>query len=94
MPGRLYSLTEAAEAISSGAPLLIAGDEALLTQLPEGRWIGGTIPYFMTADGGQVTREMVYVDTLPAQVTDVTVRTYAAADLEALTATRSTTASA
>jgi hypothetical protein len=84
MPGRLYTLTEAAEAIASGAPLLIAGDETLLAQLPEGRWIGGTIPYFMTADGGQVNREMVYVDTLPAQVTDVAVHTYAAADLDKL----------
>ncbi len=84
MPGRLYTLTEAAEAIASGAPLLIAGDETLLAQLPEGRWIGGTIPYFMTADGGLVNRELVYVDTLPAQVTDVAVRTYAAADLDKL----------
>jgi hypothetical protein len=84
MPGRLYTLTEAAEAISSGAPLLIAGDEELLTQLPEGRWIGGTIPYFMTAEGGQVNRDLVYVDTLPAQVTDVSVHSYAAADLDRL----------
>ncbi len=84
MPGRLYTLTEAAEAISSGAPLLIAGDEELLTQLPEGRWIGGTIPYFMTAEGGQVNRDLVYVDTLPAQVTNVSVHSYDAADLHRL----------
>lgn len=86
MAGTLHTLAEATTAIESGAALLIAGDAALLAQLPEGRWIGGTIPYFMTADGGQVDRDRVYVDTLPAQVTDVAVRTYAADDLAQLTA--------
>lgn len=86
MPGALYTLAEASDAIASGAPLLVAGDEALLSRLPEGRWIGGTIPYFMTADGGRTTRELVYVDTLPDQVTDVSIRTYAADQLDRLPA--------
>lgn len=86
MPGTLYTLDQAASLIASGTPLLIAGDEALLAQLPAGRWIGGTIPYFMTTDGGRTTRDLLHVDTLPGQVTDVAVRTYPAADLDRLAA--------
>lgn len=84
MPGTLCTLDEAAAAITSGAALLVAGDESLLDRLPAGRWIGGTIPYFMTHDGGRSARDLVYVDTLPAQVTDVSVRTYSADELERL----------
>lgn len=84
MPGTLSTLAEASALIAAGTPLLIAGDEKLLSQLPEGRWIGGTIPYFMTAEGGRTTRDLLYVDTLPTQVTDVSVRSYSADDLHRL----------
>ena len=53
MPGKLLTVAEASEAITAGAAVLVAGDESLLRQLPQGRWIGGTIPYFMTDAGGQ-----------------------------------------
>ena len=86
MPGTLLTLDQAASLIASGEPLLIAGDETLLAQLPAGRWIAGTIPYFMTTDGGRTSRDLLHVDTLPSQVTDVAVRTYPAADLDRLTA--------
>ncbi|WP_084126310.1 DUF6976 family protein [Demequina sp. NBRC 110054] len=85
MTGTLHTLDEAVAKIATGVPLLIAGDEALLAQLPEGRWIGGTIPYFMTSDGGRTTRDLLHVDTLPSQVTDVAVRSYAADELSTLT---------
>ncbi|WP_263732250.1 DUF6976 family protein [Cellulomonas sp. SG140] len=85
MPGKLLTVAEASDAITAGAAVLVAGDESLLRQLPQGRWIGGTIPYFMTDAGGQVNRELVYVDTLPEQVTDVRVRSCSAAELDGLT---------
>ncbi|MBC9073067.1 hypothetical protein IAI53_13910 [Thauera sp. CAU 1555] len=59
--GRLMSVAEAAERIAAGAWLWIAGDEALLHRLPRGHWIGGTIPYFMGQDGGQTSREQLFV---------------------------------
>ena len=55
---------EAAALIGSGAYLSIAGDEAVLASLPQGNWIGGTIPYFMAQEGGQTTREQVFVTKL------------------------------
>lgn len=57
----LMSVASAAELIRNGKYLSIAGDEAALRQLPTGNWIGGTIPYFMAAEGGTVCREQVFV---------------------------------
>ncbi|MGA9595681.1 MAG: hypothetical protein WBV06_05970 [Acidimicrobiia bacterium] len=81
MPTRLFSVNETAERIRAGDRLLLAGDEALLSQLPAGDWIAGTIPYFMAPQGGCVTRDLIYVDELPEQVTDVKVATYGPDDL-------------
>jgi len=51
----LITVEETAEKIQAGKILLIAGDELLLTQLPKGKWIAGTIPYFMTKEAGGLT---------------------------------------
>jgi len=58
---------DAAKLIRSGAYLAIAGDEAVLVGLPKGNWIGGTIPYFMARDGGETSREKVFITALDAQ---------------------------
>jgi hypothetical protein len=53
----LMSLDDAAALIRAGAPLAIAGREAALDALPPGQWIGGTTPYFLTAEGGEIIDE-------------------------------------
>jgi len=53
----LYSIQETVNAIMTGKTLYLAGDEKVLSQLPKGNWIGGTIPYFMTKTGGISTQE-------------------------------------
>ncbi|MBI1732771.1 MAG: hypothetical protein HYR49_08405 [Gammaproteobacteria bacterium] len=63
----LLSMEEAAALIKAGEVLWISGDEALLRKLPRGRWVGGTIHYFMAADGGVSTREQLFVTEFPAQ---------------------------
>lgn len=63
--GRLISVDSAAALIRSGYHLSIAGDETLLRKLPAGHWIGGTIPYFMGQEGGETTRERVFVTEVP-----------------------------
>ena len=62
--GQLMSIAEAARRIESGGVFSVAGEEALLRQLPRGNWIGGTIPYFMNRDGGRATHEQVFVTEL------------------------------
>ena len=49
----LHSVDEANRLIMAGKRLHIAGDAAALARLGRGDWIGGTIPYFLTAEGGQ-----------------------------------------
>ncbi|GAA0528031.1 hypothetical protein FHS83_002255 [Rhizomicrobium palustre] len=60
----LYSTEDTAELIRQGRTLLLAGDEILLTQLPEGNWIGGTTASFMTEDGGVTDKEHIFVTDL------------------------------
>jgi hypothetical protein len=54
------------ELVSQNRQLILAGDESALRALPEGNWIGGTIPYFMTEDGGTTSRNHVFVAEVPA----------------------------
>jgi hypothetical protein len=62
--------------IKAGKSLLLAGDEALLNQLPRGSWIGGTIPYFMGDKGGEFTKTKVYVTPLPESASNRSTRFY------------------
>jgi len=61
----LMNLEEAGRLIAAGAVCCVAGDEAALRRLPQGQWIGGSIPYFMASAGGVVAREQVFVTSLP-----------------------------
>ncbi len=52
------------EKINQGEYLVIAADEDVLANLPSGNWIAGTIPYFMTDDGGKADRDHIFVNTI------------------------------
>lgn len=73
---RLVSIDQAAKLIDSGRYLNIAGDESALKRLPKGNWIGGTIPYFMSDDGGKVTRDEVFVNEIDVFGEVPTIRLY------------------
>jgi len=78
---KLVSISQASDLINSGKYLNIAGDEAALTQLPKGNWIGGTIPYFMADEGGTVSRDRVFVNEIEVFGDAPTIRFY---DVESL----------
>jgi len=61
----LRTLNEASDMIKSGKWLHISGSEDLLKKLPGGNWIGGSTEYFMSADGGIVTDEKLFVAEIP-----------------------------
>lgn len=84
MSGYLYDVIEVKSKIIRGEKLLLAGDESLLKLLPAGNWIGGSIPYFMTEDGGLTTRNKIYVTELPGTVSDITVKVYDPTTLESV----------
>lgn len=52
------------EKINQGEYLVIAADEDVLANLPSGNWIAGTIPYFMTDEGGKADRNHIFVNTI------------------------------
>ena len=52
------------EKINRGDFLVIAADEEVLNGLPSGNWIAGTIPYFMSGDGGLISRDKIFVNTI------------------------------
>lgn len=80
----LLSPEETEELIKSGERLLIAGDEKLLMILPRGEWIGGTIPYFMTDEGGLSTDTKLQVLILPDLMQDIDIKMYSKDNIQNL----------
>jgi hypothetical protein len=80
----LLTIEEATRLITTGRPLLLAADETALAKLPAGRWIAGTIPYFMAAEGGVTSRDRVFVTELPDEVLRTEIRSYDATSLRDL----------
>jgi len=72
----LHDPEEIEDRILKGQTLLIAADGKLVDQLPPGRWIGGTIPYFMTDIGGVCTDKKIFVTDLGSVAANVSVKTY------------------
>jgi PAS domain S-box-containing protein len=73
---RLYDVAELSERIRRGERFFLAGDEAALRRLPQGYWVGGTIPYFMAEDGGLMTRNKVFATEIPSFATAAEIRVY------------------
>ncbi len=73
----LCTAAEVSQMIADGETLLLAADEALLTGLPRGNWIGGTIPYFMSGErGGTEDHEHIFVTRFPAEAVVHDLRLY------------------
>lgn len=62
----LFSVAEVAAMIDAGEALILAAEEAPLSALPRGNWIGGTSPFFMSHEvGGTFDRDRILVQKLP-----------------------------
>lgn len=77
----LRTVAEVSEQIREGRSLVLAGSEEALTRLPPGAWVAGTIPYFMTEEGGQVRADALFVTELPPEVLHARIVTH---DVETL----------
>lgn len=80
----LWTVEQTSQAIRNGDVLSLAADEKLLSQLPEGCWIGGTIPYFMSDDGGTITRDRIFASKLPCRSNQASTRTYSSFELASI----------
>jgi len=76
MRRHLLEVDEVATLIRRGETLLLAGDESRLRLLPQGKWIAGTIPYFMSDEGGVVDRRRIFSERLPEGFEHVAIRRY------------------
>lgn len=62
------TLEQAKNLITEGKILHIAADESLLKQLPTGKWIAGTTPYFITEQGGITSKDRLFVHEIAGAV--------------------------
>jgi len=81
MTNKLYNKEEVIEYIKEGKLLALAGDEKILSQLPKGNWVGGTIPYFMGAEGGVFSQELIYVNELTVSPENFSINSYTAPEV-------------
>lgn len=72
----LYSIEQVKEMITAGKSLSLAADEEILKTLPKGKWIGGSIPYFMDKNGGEFSEEKIFVTEIPALATNTNIKMY------------------
>ena len=78
----LYTVAEIAAMIEKGDTLLLAGDAALLSQLPKGKWIAGATSRFVESGKTLVsTREKIFVHNITDIASDVKLKTYDTATL-------------
>ena len=84
MINQLMTLDEVNELINKKHTLVLAADEALLAQLNQGNWIGGTIPYFMDIKGGCSTSEQIFVTDFTNKIKNAKVGAYSTTEIQNL----------
>lgn len=73
----IQPIAEVEKWIAEGKTLLLAGEEALLAKLPQGKWIGGTIPYFITpSQGGLASQDKIFVTDISSVAESVEIKSY------------------
>lgn len=83
-PSKLQSIPEVRAAIAGGKTLFLAGSRQALSQLPRGNWVGGTICYFMTEEGGLVSEDHIFATEIPECAQDVRIVNYGRGNLSFL----------
>ncbi|CAO5682638.1 MAG: hypothetical protein HEEMFOPI_00764 [Holosporales bacterium] len=82
MTKELLTVNAVSKLINDGRILLLAGDEALLSQLPSGKWIGGTSANFMTSDGGKTVQDQIFVTDITEYSQSINIKTYSLEELK------------
>jgi hypothetical protein len=72
--------------IGEGRVLLLAGAEADLATLPQGCWIGGTVGYFATPQGGVAAKGTVFYTDFTALTDGASWRSFSVRDIHEIAA--------
>jgi hypothetical protein len=78
----LYSVDNVTKMINDGEILMLSGDLQVLKNLPKGKWVAGTIPYFMSEKGCLLTRNEIQVVKLPSEIKNFSIKMYATSQLK------------
>jgi hypothetical protein len=62
---KLQSIPEVQALIATGRFFFLAGSRQALSQLPKGNWVGGTICYFMSEEGGVISEDEIFATEVP-----------------------------
>lgn len=76
MKNKLYTVDEVKRFVKEGRIMVLAGDEALFKELPQGNWIAGTIPYFMDSEGGCINKDKIFVTDFTDFIQDFSIKLY------------------
>ncbi len=72
----LHPVNAVNEMIQKGRTLLLAGEENLLSQLVDGKWIAGTSANFMTSEGGTESLDGIFVTDVSDIIKSADIKTY------------------
>jgi len=79
----LMGLEETTQLIKDNHTLVLSADENILSKLPKGNWIGGTIPYFyLEGENGKMDKEQIFVTDFTSSIVDFKINTYQENSLE------------
>lgn len=78
----LKTYEEVCALINSGNKLVITAEDAVMAKLPKGNWVGGTIPYFLTAEGGMFNQELYMVTDFTDTILDFKIIEYTESTIE------------
>ncbi|MBN2520931.1 MAG: hypothetical protein JXB17_10530 [Bacteroidales bacterium] len=82
---KLISQKEAVDLINQNKTLILAADENILSTLPKGNWIGGTIPYFMDKKGGCFSKDKIFVTDISYHIDNFKIILYDANEVTTIT---------
>jgi hypothetical protein len=74
--GYLMQVNAVKAKVIQGEKLMLAGDESVLSQIPAGNWIGGSIPYFIAEEGGLSSRDKIFVTEISKAAASVSIVAY------------------
>ena len=77
----IFTLQETIDLINQDKALMIAGDEKLLTKLPLGNWIGGTTAYFIGDEGGEVSKNKLFVVAKTDDIEAISINEYSSSNI-------------
>jgi hypothetical protein len=82
LESKLYKVDVVVDMIQQGQLLSLAGDEKVLSKLPKGNWIAGTIPYFMGVERGLFSQDLIFVNQLSNLENEFSIREYDSSNIE------------